>query len=767
MDILQEPYKRFYASLRYYLPEDSEIQVLSEYEEKMKVQDCIDNLKTFSIYFFYNSKKYEMCGMTRKGLFILQGKTYIWPWREVYCPNWIYKHKGEVEVWSAPLHKPWELYQGRLKILVKKDTLCYEGCYNDGVYPLKDIIEEYNLLDANLKVYLSEEERVKYHKLVNGSWRSKNKRNVEHPFLPSQITKRGKEIFLGLLLKQFLDDDIPNCNIYDINNKRIINVEWMIGHLISNIDINDKKSPSKLFTYMKRRIYSHALYIDYFNVNFFEYASCLSRVIRGTPGFGNLERRQIDKSHNGVYCLYRASEGENIGLGVDLSTGVKLSTFEKKGEHPTHFQPMINGCIQGESLICSQSYLQSYLQSYSPYSEMWYWNDIGRVIEKEEMLPGIVATYLIFKRNMPPVRSMYASTHLKQIERLVYPQRPLIVPQDTDSTYIMQCGCNAIVAVSGFYGFNIEDAIVINKGFLDRGGLSSFHIHSIIEDIGRESQILSLPNIGDKFEKLKFKTKDNKIKCIDNKKGFVTFMNQNNSRIHIRLEEIHKPEIGDKFSTRHGQKGVIGRIVSSEDLPYTSDGIIPDILINPAHLPSRMTVSQMLESFFGKEAIYHAVNATDASSSSFDDLNEEGREDLYHNGEKLDRPVFVGFVYYLTLQHMVYKKCRVRDDKGPVIEITGQPSRGKSCKGGLRIGEMERDAIRMRNNESVLEDRLMKSCDITTSHVCKKCGWLEPQKKCCENPEICEVKMPKSTQLMLFELYGLGIFPKLNLSQHL
>ena len=176
-----------------------------------------------------------------------------------------------------------------------------------------------------------------------------------------------------------------------------------------------------------------------------------------------------------------------------------------------------------------------------------------------------------------------------------------------------------------------------------------------------------------------------------------------------------------------------------------------------------MTVSQMLESFFGKDALIdgHLINDKFSPNKIHD---ESGKEYFICGltGKKIAHPIFVGTVYYMPLHHMVDKKCRSRGT-GPYVKLTGQPTKGKQLKGGLRCGEMERDSIRMRDASHVLSDRLHNSSDLISCTICKNCGWLEPEITCCENVELAKIKMSRSSRLVLMEMYGLGIFPKLHI----
>ena len=370
---------------------------------------------------------------------------------------------------------------------------------------------------------------------------------------------------------------------------------------------------------------------------------------------------------------------------------------------------------------------------------------------------------------MPPVRSSYASTHIRQANKILYPQKPIITSANANT--ILMNGYNAIVAISGYNGWNIEDAIVVNKSFLDRGGLSS--IHKKINIVKKKAKEIWKNPIHDTRKSIKesdicfTKSINNVDYHIRGYYGTVknSYITKDNSASVLELEYIHKPEIGDKLSTRSGQKGVIGYIETTQNMPHTLNGIIPDIIINPAYLPSRMTVSQMLESYFGTEAIVTAKLPNDnISQTEISKLHKMSGKSYFvcgKTGIRLDNPLFIGTVYYMALHHVVHKKIKARNI-GPVINLTGQPNKGGKY-GGLRIGEMERDAIIARNATDVLKDRFLTSSDEITVRVCKNCGWLSPEIACCDNHNWINIKMSKTTRLALMEMYSLKIFPKLHL----
>lgn len=739
-------YDHFINGLRVWLPDKYRVEYLSSQDEKNTIERCLRELDTYKIYIVTPLNiRIPICGMCRDGYFIIGGKPYVWTWKEVFCPNWIYKHEESVVCWSSPMMKPWEMYKGRLKLCVHQKTICIEGPYNKGRVTLLQFLEEYEM--SNLIHHLASEfDTSTYLTLLNGKWRGKE--NIafmkEHPILPHLDTKGRKEKFISLMVVNLLDTQIPKSDLDDVRTKRIVGVNWLIGDLCDKLD----KNPSH---YMIKRIHTHGQLVELSSA--FELLSHTNRVVRGSPSYGSDRKRELHESHRGVYCPYRTSEGEKIGLVVDLVPDAKIAYDIKDLNVSNHLQ---NGYINENSTVLFES-------------KNWNWTDGSRVISSTKNSIGRVAQQLVFIRHMPPVRCMYATTHLRQTVRQQYPQRPVVYSKLANEKIIN--GCNVLVAISGFHGWNIEDAIVCSKSFVERGGLCTIINQTVSNTISikKESWTEPLREIGsyvnEKDNILSYENcESNKSSSISGVSGRIkSSVSTKNDKIRIlHIEKMHKVEMGDKLSSRSGQKGIIGHISVIEDLPYTEEGIVPDLIINPAHLPSRMTVSQMLESFFGKEAL---IDGTCVGDDERKQINDTSGKEIFvcgRTGKKLKNALFFGSVYYMALKHMVYKKCRSRNTGG-IIKLTGQPTKGGQSNGGLRIGEMERDVLRCRNAVSILKDRLLKSSDVMSVRVCKSCGWLEPNKECCDEVNWKTVQMSRTTRLFLMEMYALGIFPKLHL----
>lgn len=208
--------------------------------------------------------------------------------------------------------------------------------------------------------------------------------------------------------------------------------------------------------------------------------------------------------------------------------------------------------------------------------------------------------------------------------------------------------------------------------------------------------------------------------------------------ISIKMRVPRSPVIGDKFSSRHGQKGVASQKWPSVDMPFSESGIQPDTIINPHAFPSRMTIGMFIESLAGKAGALHGL-AQDSTPFRFDEentaadyfghqlkqagYNYHGNEPMYSGitGEELFADIYIGVVYYQRLRHMVNDKFQVRST-GPITQLTGQPIKGRKKGGGIRVGEMERDALLAHGTAALLQDRLLNCSDVTRAWICKGCG---------------------------------------------
>ena len=433
---------------------------------------------------------------------------------------------------------------------------------------------------------------------------------------------------------------------------------------------------------------------------------------------------------------------------------------------------------------------------------------------------------------------MNTSTYVRQ-HLMLYPQTPMV---NTKAMKLLgledrPAGQNCIVAVLPFDGYNIEDAIVLSQPSVDRGlgrtfffrvydaeakqypgGMrDSFEIpnaednirgykgekaYRLLEEDGvvaseasvKGGDILigktSPPRFMEEYREFESSgpyRRDTSIGVRPSETGVIdtvvmTQSNEGGKMYKIRARDMRIPEIGDKFASRHGQKGVLGILAKAEDLPYTAEGISPDVLINPHAFPSRMTVGMMMESICGKAG---ALRGKQFDGSAFvgEKIDEvkpvmdaagfkySGKEIMYdgRTGQSFPVEVFIGVVYYQKLHHMVADKIHARA-RGQVQMLTKQPTEGRARGGGLRFGEMERDCLIAYGASMILKDRLLDESDKSDIFVCERCGLVAyhdvKQRKyvcrvCGDKAKVSSVSVAYAFKLLLQEMQSLNIAPRL------
>ncbi len=442
---------------------------------------------------------------------------------------------------------------------------------------------------------------------------------------------------------------------------------------------------------------------------------------------------------------------------------------------------------------------------------------------------------------------VYATNYDQRMDKtayvLNYPSRPLVDTRIMNFLHLnkIPSGTQIHVAIMSHTGYNQEDSVLVNKSSIDRGLFLATIYHTEKDEdknIIRDEIIRCKPDPA-KTKGIKFGNydklnadgflpvnervenrdviiakivpiKENRndptktVKYEDQSKTYRTtedtyvdknFTGRNGDGYNfakVRMRVLRKPTFGDKFSSRHGQKGTAGNIIPECDMPFTASGLRPDIIINPHAIPSRMTIGQLKETLLGKVLLQLGMFGDGTSFGNLDvktisaellklGYESYGNELMYNGltGEQLETNIFIGPVFYQRLKHMVSDKQHSRSI-GPMVNLTRQPAEGRSRDGGFRIGEMERDVMIAHGMTRFCKERMYDVSDKYNVHVCKKCGMIASYNdgkqsklhtsgdfsihfcKTCDNrTDFAKVDIPYAYKLMSQELQTINIVPRI------
>lgn len=420
---------------------------------------------------------------------------------------------------------------------------------------------------------------------------------------------------------------------------------------------------------------------------------------------------------------------------------------------------------------------------------------------------------------------------------LYHPQVPLVTTEGMriNNSMDLPFGENVVIAIMSYMGYNQEDSIIFNKASVDRGlflcdSLKKEHAEIVKNPSTSQDDVFTKPDSNKvtgmqqgNYDKLNEKGfipeetiinnqdiiigkvspiqptgtnnkvyKDNSVQFKSNVEGVIDrvhtgiYNNDGYEMYNVRLRMERVPIIGDKFSNRHGQKGTLGILLPERDMPFTENGMVPDLIMNPHGIPSRMTHAQLLECLASKYGAETGQYVDGTPFNNYDvaklpDLlksvgfNPYGTETMYCGitGKKMQSEIFIGPTYYMRLKHMVLDKVHSRSI-GPKQAITRQPLEGRSRDGGLKIGEMEKDSMVAHGVGQFLKERLNEVSDITKVHICDECGRFAAKvfdkdyyycEGCDNSTRISAVSMPYACKLLFQEITSVNIQPRIRTRQ--
>jgi len=613
-------------------------------------------------------------------------------------------------------------------------------------------------------------------------------------FLCPAETPEGQSIGVVKNISYMAHITIPtnSASLYEYVQPYIEKIEVIedLGSIVDRVKvfvngswIGVAKDPTELFTEMKQKKYKGI--INIYTSIVFDYKKAEIRICSD----GGRLTRPLLRVRNGSALItteiIEKIKNREIGWN-DLLTSLKLEESVIEYIDPEE---------QNYSLIAmktKENYLNNYNNKHYSHCEIHPSTIFGVLASCTPFPDHNQAPRNTYQTAMAKQAiGIFATNHKERMDKtsyvLTYPSRPLVENRLMGFLHLekIPAGCQIHVAIMTHTGYNQEDSVLVNKASIDRGLFNASIYHTekdedknIIRDeiirckpdptktkgikfgnygklnnqgFVEENTLIEdgdiiiskvLPikeNRNDPTKIIKFEDQSHSYSTAEEcyvDKNYTSRNGDGYNFAKVRVRTFRKPVLGDKFSSRHGQKGTCGNIIPECDMPFTKNGLRPDIIINPHAIPSRMTIGQLKETLLGKVLLELGLFGDGTSFGNLDvkticeelqKVNYEsyGNEVMYNGltGEQIEMSVFIGPVFYQRLKHMVNDKVHSRSS-GPMVQLTHQAAEGRSKGGGLRVGEMERDVLISHGMSKFTRERLFEVSDKYSMHICKKCGMI-------------------------------------------
>jgi DNA-directed RNA polymerase beta subunit len=642
--------------------------------------------------------------------------------------------------------------------------------------------------------------------------------------------------FMKEVSQLFLEFDIKTTYIHQFDQK----------HDKQSVYLGFSQTQENIIKYYDEIGYKYDMYKSQESGRIVEYLRYKEHVHKDRLTLITNIRKRIDEglSNPDIAYEFRMRNSEISDIRRAYTNGRKISVRKRNVDAMTPEEFMERNPIKNNTIF-------EEIESVELYTETNMIADI--TVENQNNHDFIANDFLVSNSSMSKqALGLYALNYNKRFDTfahvLQYPQKSLVSTETHNLLHSKEfpSGINVILAIQCYTGYNQEDSVIMNQSAIDRGLFRSIYYKTyvdqekesarssqnsemfadlsnrqqmsnivkgftqgsyakldkdglirpgtkLVEDdiiIGKITPMISTEPKNQNGPGVQYKDSSTSVKDPGTVDKVMITTNQDGHKLtKIRIASVRRPEIGDKFASRSAQKGTVGLTLRQEDMPFTEDGIVPDIIMNPHAIPSRMTIGHMIEMLNG---ILCTATGQEADASPFQEdghdkvrvisehleklgYSKHGLHQLYNGftGEKIPVLIYMGPIYYQRLKHMVQDKAHYRA-KGPVTKLTRQPVEGRNRAGGLRFGEMERDAIIAHGAASFLQDRLFFNSDMYRLHVCDLCGLIAQADlgtqrfmcRCTKPPnrtKISQVYLPYACKLLFQELMAMTIAPRMTL----